>query len=59
MYLAGGGHPHSSRNPGRAHPPSGKPEHRAEGLAAASPAQIRVLSQGSDLCALKVIVGSF
>lgn len=59
MCLSAGGHPHRSRNPGRAHPPSGKPEHRAEALAAASPAQIRVFSQGSDLCAARLIVGSF
>lgn len=57
--LAGGGHPQSSRNPGQAHPLSGKPEDRAEGLAAASPAQIRVFSQGSDLCVPKLIVGCF
>lgn len=47
--------PHSSRKLGRAHPPSGKPEHRAEGLAVASPVQIWVFFKGNDLCAPKLI----
>lgn len=57
--LARVGPPHSSRHPHRAHPSSGKPEPRAESLAAASPAQIRVFSQGGDLYMSKLIVGGF
>lgn len=53
------GTPTQQQKPWQAHPLSGKPEHRAEGLAAASPAQIRVFSQGSILCAPKLIFGSF
>lgn len=49
VHLAKGRPTHSSGHLGQACSPSGKPEPRAEGLAAVSPAQIRVFPQGSDL----------